>query len=168
MGMTPEDVNTEFEEVAPAKYKASSVPKPHSAFETYVLKMTPKHGLCWIKAIGPTIPTSVFGIELRSAFDSMEAKLTANYGKSERTDFLMSGSIWGDPQDWMQSFVSRERFLMTEWSPKHGSSLRDSLVSIALVVGVLDTTSGYIAVEYSFENLQAADAELAAAEDDVL
>jgi hypothetical protein len=98
----------------------------------------------------------------------MEEKLTAAYGKSKRTDFIMSGSIWSDPQYWMQSLISQDRFLVTEWAPKHGSTLKDSLTSVALLVSPTDTTAGYIAVEYSFENMKAAEAELAAAEDDAL
>ncbi len=130
--------------------------------------VTPKAGLCWIKAVAPTIQTNVFGTALRAAFESMEAKLGAVYGKSKRTDLLMSGSIWEDPQYWMQALLSQDRFLMTEWGTTQGSSLKDSLVSVALIASAIDTMSGYIAIEYYFENMKTAEAELAAQEDDVL
>jgi hypothetical protein len=168
MGMSLEEIGSEGRELAPAKYKIATVPKPHSAFETYIAMVTPKNGLCWVKVLSPTLQTNVFGASLRAAFDSMEEKLTATYGKSKRTDFIMSGSIWSDPQYWMQSLISQDRFLATEWAPKHGSTLKDSLTSVALIVSTTDTTAGYIAVEYSFENMKSAEAELAAAEDDAL
>jgi hypothetical protein len=42
MGMSLEEIGTEGGELAPAKYKIATVPKPHSAFETYIAMVTPK------------------------------------------------------------------------------------------------------------------------------
>jgi len=168
MGMTASEVEASLEELAPCKFRASAVPKPHSAFESYILQIAPRSGLSWIKAIGKTVETSAYGLELKSAFESMEAKLTATYGKHKKLDFLMQDSIWGEPRDWMQALLSRERIFMAEWSRKDGSSLGDSLSSIALVAGVYNTSSGYIAIEYSFQNGSNADAEIAALEDEAL
>lgn len=168
MGISLEELGRESRELAPAKYKIEAVPKPHSAFETYIAMVAPQNGLCWIKALSPTLQTNVFGVSLRTAFESMEEKLRETYGKSKRTDFIMSGSIWHDPQYWMQSLISQDRFFMTEWASEHGSTLKDSLISVALIVSATDTTTGYIAIEYSFENKKAAEAELAAAEDGAL
>lgn len=168
MGMTLSDLNGDHREVRPGKYEVSSVPRPHSAFQTYILQITPRHGLSWIKALGPTIATSVFGMQLRDAFDSMEKKLAGIYGKHKRMDFLMPGSIWSEPQDWMQSLLNRERFLTTEWSKEQQSSLSDPLASVHLIAAAEDTNNGYVAIEYSFTCMDAADAELAAAEDDAL
>lgn len=168
MGMTLAEIGEQPEEIVPAKYLVEKVPKPHSAFEKYVLQITPKCGLSWIKAIGHTIQTSAYGIELKTAFESMEKKLFATYGKGKRTDVLLPNSIWTDPRDWMQSFLSKERYLITEWSSEHGSTIADSLSSVWMGVYVYDTNSGYIAIEYSFENIASAEAEKASAEDDAL
>jgi hypothetical protein len=103
MGMTREEIGSESNEVAPGKYRVVTVPKPHSAFESFVLQITPKCGLSWVKAFGHKIETSVYGVELQTAFDSLEKKLFATYGKSNRTDFLMPDSIWNEPRDWMHA-----------------------------------------------------------------
>jgi hypothetical protein len=168
MGMRLEEIGAEPEEVAPLKYRVVNAPKPHSAFESYILQITPQYGLSWVKAIGHTIQTSVYGIELKTAFESLERKLSAIYGKFERTDFLMPDSIWNEPRDWMQSLLNKERYLMTMWSPEHGSVLVDSLQSVLLVVGIFDLNSGYIGIEYSFENISSAEKEISAAEDESL
>jgi len=68
----------------------------------------------------------------------------------------------------MQSLLNMERHLMTEWSSEHGISLPDSLASIVLIADANDTSSGCIAIEYSFENIGSAQAEIADAEDDAL
>lgn len=168
MGMTLSDFEAPLDEVSPCKFIAPGVPKPHSAFEQYVCEIAPSLGLSWIKAIGKPIQTSIYGSELKAAFDIMEQKLVASYGRQKKHDFLMHESIWNEPRDWMQSILNMERVLMCEWSKETGALLDNSLSSIALVLGALDTSSGYIAIEYSFENAAQAQAEIAAMEDDAL
>jgi hypothetical protein len=165
MGMSLADVGGEPKEDAPGKYRLSTVPKPHSAFVVYCVQITPKCGLSWIKAIGRTIQTSCYGVELLTAFDSMEKKLAAAYGKYRRTDFLMPDSIWDSPREWMRSFLQKERVLGALWASEHGSTLGNSLKSVALLVEALDENSGYIGLEYLFENNDSSDAELAELED---
>ncbi len=168
MGMSTGDFEQALTEIAPCMFQAPAVPKPHSAFERYIVQISPVAGLSWIKAIGKTVETSGYGVEIRSAFESMEKKLAATYGRHTKHDFLMHESIWSEPREWMQAVLSKERILMSQWSNESGASLTDSLSSVALVMGVYDTSSGYIAIEYSFENIVKAEAEVAALEDDVL
>lgn len=168
MGMTAEDFGAPLVEIAPCMFIVPTVPKPHSAFDQYVGQITPKLGLSWIKAIGKTIDTSGYGVELKSAFDSMEQKLATTYGMQKRNDFLMHDSIWSEPRDWMQAVLSKERILMSEWSRDTGAALTDSLMSVALIAGAYDASTGYITIEYSFEDSAKANMEVAAMEDDAL
>jgi hypothetical protein len=168
MGMSLGELSTPLEEIAPAKYVTASVPKPHSAFETYILEIPEKTGLAWVKAVGKALDTNSFGTQIISAFDAMEAKLANTYGRYERHDFLLPGSIWDEAQDWTNSLLRKERILISEWAPQHGSQLVDQLSSVALIASAEDASSGYIAIEYTFENHAAAEAEIAAMEDDAL
>jgi hypothetical protein len=166
--MTLEDIGGEPEEIAAWRYQIATVPRPHSAFEAYVLQITPQCGLSWIKGIGLTIETSIYGVELRTSFDTLEQKLSATYGRSKRTDLLLRGSIWDEPRDWMQALLRKERYLMTEWSSQCHSTLSNSLVAVFLAAIAMDTKNGYLVVEYSFENKKAAEAEISEAEDAAL
>jgi hypothetical protein len=171
MGMSLNDLTAAgcgTKPVAPGKYLVDNVPKPHSLFEKYAVQIGPQSGLSWIKAIGKTIPTSVFGMELKSAFDSLETKLASTYGRFDRTDLLLPDSIWNEPRDWMQGLLNRERYLMSAWSKDKRSTLTDSLTSVAVACTAIDTDSGYLSVEYTFENEPAAEAEISRAEDDAL
>ncbi|BET58513.1 hypothetical protein [Geobacter sp. 60473] len=168
MGMTMNDFESPLEEITPCKFITPVVPKPHSAFERYVCTIAPQSGLSWLKAVGKSIQTNIYGVELKTSFDVMEQKLIATYGQQKKLDFLMPGSIWNEPRDWMQSIINKERVYMSEWSKETGASLTDSLVSVALVLGAFDTSSGYIAIEYTFENANRAEDEIAAMEDDAL
>jgi hypothetical protein len=167
-GMIASEFAGSLSEIGPGKYEATVVPKPHSAFERYIVQISPRAGLSWIKGIGRDIQTSVYGVELVAAFDAMEQKLVAAYGKQERMDFLMHESIWNEPREWTQAMLSKERILMSQWSKESGAALSDSLASVALVTGVTDTSTGYIAIEYSFDNCESAEAEIASMEDDAL
>lgn len=168
MGMTLKDMGGKAEKVANGKYKLTTVPKPHSAFEAYVVQLAPKGGLCWIKAIGKDIPTSAYGIELKSAFNDMKGKLEKVYGKHETTDLLMPGSIWDEPNDFMMAMIKKERFLMAIWDNEKGSTFTDNIKKVGLIALPAGRDKGYISVEYSFTNEKACEAELAAQEDGAL
>lgn len=120
------------------------------------------------RPIGHEQATSGYGIELKSSFDSMEQKLIAAYGPQNRMDFLMQGSFWNEPRDWMQALINKERHLMSEWRATTGARLGNSLTTVSLMVAAYDTSKGIIAIEYAFENATAAEEEIAALEDDAL
>ncbi|PNY35260.1 hypothetical protein C2E31_19145 [Rhodopirellula baltica] len=171
MGMTIDDLKVaqaDPEEISPGKFRIENVPKPHSLFDSYALQVAPIGGLSWIKAIGKAVSTSAFGSELQVAFDNLESRLAQIYGVFDRTDILLTGSIWDEPRDWMQAILAQERILMTQWSAERGSKMSDSLSSVALICSAVDTESGYIAIEYTFENEAEAETEINSLEDEAL
>lgn len=165
MGMSLEELNSNYDEVAPNTYQISTVPQPHSAFEQYLIKVSPKHGLFWIKAIGKTIVTSRHGIELKLDFQKIVEKLSGTYGKGEISDFLLPGSIWNEPEDFMMGLVNKERTLLSIWE-NHG--MKNNLKTIGVIGSAIDGNSGYISLEYYFENDAIAEQELSEIEDDSL
>lgn len=168
MGMTLKDIGGKPEKVANGKYRLSSVPKPHSAFEAYIVQVSPKGGLCWIKAIGKDVPTSAYGIELKSAFNDMKGKLEKAYGKHETIDLLMTGSIWNEPNDFMMAMIKKERILLAVWNNEKGSTLVDNIKQVGLIASPSGQNKGYISIVYSFDNEKACEAELAGQEDGAL
>lgn len=168
MGMQLSDFAQPLRQVAPFMYALDVAPRPHPAFEFYVVQITPRAGLSWIKAVGHDINTSSYGIELQSAFEKMEEKLQAMYGIGKRSEFLMLDSIWNEPKDWMMALMHKERFLSTTWDSSSGSLLRDSLQSVFLVANASDSYTGVIAIEYTLKNAADSDAEINEAQDDVL
>jgi hypothetical protein len=169
LGMKLEDFS-EFipTEIAPFKYKLDKPPKPHPAFEFYVLQIAPTSGLSWIKAIGNDIPTNAFGGSINSAFEEMEGKLNNTYGKCKRTDLLLPGSIWNEPQDWLMGLIKGERMLACQWEAKTGAKLTEAVESVFLVANGRDSDSGFIAIEYTLKNHATASQEIASSQDDAL
>ena len=163
MGMTLDEIDSDATEISPGVYKLSKVPKPHSAFEAYAVKIGPKSGLCWIKAIGKDIETSVYGSTLKSEFEELRGKITKVYGTGETTDMLLPGSIWDEPKDFMMAMRKDERILFTVWeNPKNS----DKIVQVAMLADAIGSNTGYVSLEYSFENKERADREISALEDD--
>ena len=169
-GMSLKDIGGQSQQskAVPGQYLLSKVPKPHPAFEGYVIKLAPKAGLCHIRAVGKDIKTSSYGLELKNAFNAMEKKLEGTYKKHETADVLLPGSIWSEPNDWMMGLAKKERFLIAEWSARVRSTLPTDLEEISLQVNPLDGNTGYIEVNYLFTNIDACEEELAAKEDGAL
>lgn len=94
MGISLIQIDSNAKEIAPFLYKITSVPKPYSAFETYVVKVTKHCRLCWIKAVGKDISTNSYGALLSAAFYDMKGKLEKAYEKHKTVDALLPGSIW--------------------------------------------------------------------------
>ena len=168
MGQSLNQIDKEAKQVAPNVYTTTKVPKPHSAFELYALKIGPKSGLCWVKAIGKNIGTSAYGIELKSEFNEMKRKLEKAYGKHETTDLLLPGSIWNEPDEFMMAMIKKQRFLMAIWDGEKGSTLSDNLESVGLIANPGGRDKGYLSIEYSFTNKEECDKEIAALEDGAL
>tara|TARA_R110001583_G_scaffold195553_2_gene376062 strand:- start:6389 stop:6895 length:507 start_codon:yes stop_codon:yes gene_type:complete len=168
MGAKLEDMDFDLESISPFLYRTSVPPNPHSLFEEYILKITPYHGVSWVKAIGKTIHTSAYGSELRSAFDSLLERLAGTYGKYNLFDFLLEDSIWNEPRDWMQSLLSNERRLCAFWNIESGANLSSSLAVVFLGIMPLDSDTGCLIIEYAFENDEMAIKEIQAMEDEAL
>ncbi len=129
--------------------------KQHPYFIRYIAWIDEKEGLNYIKAIGKDINTNGYGFELKSKFDSLETSLSKTYGKCDRTDFLMPGSIWDDLDDWMYALEKKERYLLSGWQRKYGSTLPDELESVGLIAMANSSYSGCIVLEYEFTNHEA-------------
>ena len=128
------------------------VPRPHSAFDTYIVQGHPSTGVCWVKGMTPSIDTNSFGSQLRSKVDEIAAQLNEVYGKGNDRSFLMSGSIWTESEDWMMSLLKEERYYSREWPAAAGTPLPNHLKTIYLFAKATQSSKGYVGLEYAFEN----------------
>lgn len=133
-------------------YITSSLPKENSDFTSYGLLISPTVGLCQIRAIGKNIDTDSYGLKLQSTFDDLKKSLDSLYGNGEETDILLSGSIWKNPNDWMMGLIKQERFLSAKWNSDHDAMKKNSLSTIWLEARAQTESSGYILLQYVFNN----------------
>lgn len=71
------------------------MPKTYNEFERYVLEFSSEHGLCSTIALGRDISTDSFGIAVKGRFSELEEGLSSLYGRPDKSDFLLPGSICG-------------------------------------------------------------------------
>jgi len=170
MGMTLEQV-TAVCETAPVSvgnnlYKVTP-PKPHQAFETYIVQISLKYGVFFIKAIGKRLNTSVYGTELKSAFTQLVTSLEKTYGSAKTYDFLRPGSIWDEPNDWMMALRKQERFLAAYWEEKPEGLYQGDILNLGVMVDAVSTETGLFFLEYYSKDSAAAEEEAKAVTDSV-
>ena len=153
MGMQLDDFDViELSEIGSNEYIANSLPRNHSAFESYVLKIHPVTGLCQIRAIGKNIESSSHGTELVSAFENLRGQIVSAYGASNLVSFLRSGSIWDEPEDYMRAIERKERVFQAIWENEDGSIIGNEVVEVILEARASSSRIGYVIVQYRLQN----------------
>lgn len=137
---------------SPNVYKSDSMKQGHPDVEFYSVIVTPSHGLCKIQALTKDTPTSAYGTELQSKYNSLRSALVSKYGQPEKSfDFLRSGSIWHESREWMMSLLKKERYLASFWTSSN--NLPDSLKTISIEAAALNSSKGFIKLGYEFDNI---------------
>ena len=137
----------------PGSFVAKTAPKPHWAFEVYMLIFSPKTGLAKVGAIGKEVTVAETGFALRRVFDDMEKSLSAKYGKSTVKDELALGSLYSGQGHWMEALRREERVLEARWDGGEGQ-LPDGIRTIVLKAAAESSRSGRLAIQYEFSNYQ--------------
>lgn len=134
-------------------YQTDKVPKPHPMFETYLLLVSEKSGLCKVAAIGKDFESNSFGHSVKSNFKEIENGLTEKYGKPDHAfDQVLAGSIWDDPEDFMMGLLRNERVLKSFWGGDK-KELIDGVHSIGLSANAIDMRTAYLSLQYEFSNI---------------
>jgi hypothetical protein len=160
MGMHKSDIKEIEKTGNPLTYRTDNVPNPSSKFETYVLQIGESCGLCAIKAVSDIIDTNRYGTKLKRKFDTLHELLSDKYGNNKKQDFLMPGSIWDEPEDFMSGLTKNERYLRAFWDEEENSNLPDNIKSIILSAEGLSREKGAIIIQYRFINSSQCQKEL--------
>ena len=168
-GMTKSDlgITSSTKELGLYRYQLTDLPKTSRLFESYVVKVTPQHGLCYIKAVGVTVSSSRYGEGVRTVFDRVNTALSKKYTSGNLQDFLRTGSIWDEPEDFMMGLKQKERILAGYYDEEEGSVMVENIEKAYLRALALSNDKGYVVVDYFFENHNACQAEVDSVENDV-
>lgn len=129
-------------------YECTSAPKPHPNFEYYLIKYHESTGTCFLKGIGKTIETNVYGTSLKSSMEKLESQISSVYGAAvDNLDRLLPGSIWDEPEDYMMSLRKNERIRIIKWET---DSAQYGFRTIYLGAGALSVETAYINIEYYY------------------
>ncbi|QTP54110.1 hypothetical protein HNO51_05095 [Billgrantia sulfidoxydans] len=166
-GLKVEEVTCDIEEINFGIYVTSQPPKPHSSFSSYVLRIAPQSGLYWVKGISGDIETDSAGTMLKSRADNMIERLAKVYGPPERILFFNPGTIWGESEDFMMGMACNEIHYGASWS-KEAHELPSGLGNIYFAINAKSSNTGYMIIEYEFDNHEQGEREVEEVEDGAL
>ncbi|WP_155914538.1 hypothetical protein [Asticcacaulis sp. AC460] len=135
---------------APWEAYSISVPQPNSEFESYMIVLTPQTGVCKVLAIGKTYEDDRYGTSVRSAYDKLKSALSQKYGQPKDYDFLSSGALWKDSEDFAASLDKNERTLASFWSVPLDAS--NEIADIQLSAEGASLSDTYISLSYELRN----------------
>lgn len=139
-GMSPGESNDDYHIVTP--------PTPHPEFDIYGVAVDQEHGVYHIYAFGRTIKDNGFGVSTQEAFHSIKEAIDRSYGEGDIVDFLMYGSIWKEPRDWMKSLQQKERFLISFWKSQPDQTFKGNIEKIHLDASASSINSGSLMLNY--------------------
>lgn len=103
----------------------------HPSFARYIVRIDSQYGTYDINAKTDSIESSSFGTAVKNEFEEIKDQLAMKYGKPQELDFLMPGSIWKEPEDWMMSLYKEERYLFSFWEEDQNNPNTIGLEAIA-------------------------------------
>lgn len=169
MGMTVDEIEVE-EQLSADTYLLSSVPKPHSAFDSYIATISDIYGLVCITAFSNTIKTPPDGSSLMREYFNMRDKLERKYGYFDEIDELNEHSIWDEEGDFMSALECEDRDLFSVWkydSLKNNPQAK-TLSAIVLIAKSYENLDGYLNLTYRFLNFEKFYEDKVEAEDECL
>lgn len=166
MGTPVESLNCDASDT-PTMYYCESLPKPHPDMDVYIVQSTPASGVCWVKALGKDISDNGFGLNVQSSVDKLKDQIASKYGaKFEAFDFLVYGSLWDQPDDWMMGLALEDRYYAYTWTSSSGYVSVSDVEGIYLGAHGSSGNSAYIVVEFAFSNSSVCDEAVAQAGSD--
>lgn len=137
---------------SPSFFQCTTLPKPHSAFEMYSLMSPKQTGVCRISAAGVDIRDGGYGVSTRNKVDEIAEQVKLTYGPwTKKFDFLMPGSIWDDPDDWLMGIAKEDRLYSYAWESVTPTA-KNNVEDIVVTAKATRSDTGYVYVEINFLN----------------
>lgn len=124
-------------------YKAS--PKKLAGWEWVTAYYTHQNGVCAVGAKKGVSGRDAYGLDHRRVADFLIKALTKKYGAFDKRDYLLPGSIWDEPNDWLKAIREGERI--------YGYT-KDDIEGNLRLINVLVAYSGVL-ITYTFNNYDA-------------
>ncbi len=126
--------------------------KQHDLFKAYIAYVDAKKGLYRINAISEGIETSVYGLELRIAFNVLVNDLSKTYGTPKKTDKVKENYKFKEGRYWFRSLKDGARELSATWKRgEKGTTLPQELDKLTVYVSA-NFLYGLINIDYCFSN----------------
>lgn len=133
---------------------------PHPSFEQYLVLHTESQGVCKVIAID-SLTTNRFGVTLKQEFTELEQIFSERYGdKYQKSDEILTGSLWSSPKNYMTSLQKEERILAASWDPSTGYETTNGITAISITAKANTLNRANIILVYDFENFEDCEKEI--------
>lgn len=126
-------------------YKTSAPPIPHESFRSYLMLVTPEHGLCSVTGIGHALSADSDHSRLQVEIDSVERQLAQKYGRPLGAGPNTNESEAREAANKAHAPFDPDRTV--QWTDDF-QPLRDQISLITLKVKLITPTLGRIEVSY--------------------
>lgn len=107
--------------------------KKSNLLETYRVCISQKYGVFDITAFGYEIEADEYGDKIKNEMSKYLELIKKNYGEpTGNYDFLKSGSIWKEENDWLTALRKKERFYSFSWNISRGAQLPEPIQIITI------------------------------------
>ena len=126
--------------------------KQHDLFKAYIAYVDEKKGLYRINAISDGIESSVYGLELKIAFNVLVHDLSKTYGTPKKTDKIKENYKFKEGKYWFRSLKDGAREISATWKRgEQGTTLPQELDKISVYLSA-NFLYGLINIDYHFSN----------------
>ncbi len=130
----------------------TTAPIPNHVFESYLLIISPTHGLLKLSAIGADVATGDTGSELMSQFDTVVAAISSKYGEAQTFNTCTGNDTECDnSQFFMMTLHDKNRNVAAFWSLEKKDMHLNGVVNIMASANYSTMNAGYVRVSYEFE-----------------
>lgn len=129
------------------KPSLNSVPKPHPLFREYAVWHSNETGVCRIMAISNISENDRYGDDVRSSFSRVKRALEKKYGEGEAVEYLRSGALWDEPDEWVMAIHQSERTHAYVWNDV-SSDDGDAFSLIQLWIEAVSSDTAFVILEY--------------------
>jgi hypothetical protein len=127
---------------------AVKAPRPHPSFQDYIAQVSDTLGVVWVKALAAPTPVDAYGNSLRVAVDKIAEQVSLKYGTPEKTDILLHGALWDEPQYWMNALQEGQRYYSYVWK-RPRNQLEEDLESVFVGAATFGGGQGGVIIEYA-------------------
>ncbi len=141
------------EDVDDGNYLLSRAPQSNRAFEFYVAKASPTHGVCQLTAYGLDLNKDAKGTKVREQMNTLRSAMAAKYGPpSESHDALDKDSVWTEADEFAAGLADDERTLDAIWNKPNAAMQKLGLQKITLEAAASDESTTFVVVTYQYIN----------------
>ncbi|MBD8725734.1 hypothetical protein IFT43_20430 [Oxalobacteraceae sp. CFBP 13708] len=146
----------EESEVTPGVLRGTP-PKPFSEPGEYAIVATPEAGLCRIRATFDVATVNGAGDQIKAKVDQLAETLQLKYGKhSTKIDYISRDVYRRNAEFWMMALREDSVVYAYDWSSgKTEQAMPNRLANIEVVANAIDSSSGFAAINYNFDNREA-------------